>query len=361
MGMTVSPELWRMTRDNERLEDLTKILVSQSVDWDQNRSPGTAMAASFTISDPTRLSPLRDWAAPFLRIVYDDGSPDVYRQVGLFVVDQPDETHRVSSAEAVCQGRDVTWLLANSAYTDTSGSTAGGDVGDDLRAIAAAAGITRTSFQTNGRTLARARTFKIGSNRMTAMHRLANAINRYTPLADLDGTLTTTRRLGIKHTHAWQTFTPADMVGEVRVHPEDPDRLGNVVIVTKDTPDGPPLQGVAKNTDPADPISIPNIGYERLVGGGAVSAPDAETQADVDDYAAHLLEIANSYHKVVTLGILPRNAGQTVPGLNRLVRLRGFDGDFNGRYWCRSWKVGFSADNAMLQLTLNRLTQEFDT
>jgi hypothetical protein len=149
-------------------------------------------------------------------------------------------------------------------------------------------------------------------------------------------------------------ITPADVVGEVEVEPEMTERVANTVIVIGERTQGAPLVAIRRNTDPASPVSTVSLGREVVYGGGPITI-DADTQAAVDAYADDLFELAGTYYRTVIVRLLPGR----LPGLQEVVELRDFVNagvDLSGRYWLKSWRIGVTPDDALLELSLSALT-----
>lgn len=354
-GMTLRPELWRVTIDGQRLENLTDVLAGCVIDWHDERREAIAMAAEIALRDPTRVHPLRDYLAPLLVLSYDDGRPDLVRQVGIFAVDLPREEHLWGQVTATYQGKDLTWILANSVFTDSYTVAAGANLESAMGTITQQAGISRYRYQMGGKTAGRSRTFKPGSSRLRALNRFCKATGRYPVFMDLDGSLQTLPYRSRERSTPWAVYTPADPVGAVTVQPETTERIANVVVVVAERPDGAPITVIRKNTDPASPTSTAALGREIVYGGGPVQDSDIEDQAAAEALADDLLERAGSYYRTVTLRVLPGEP----PGLHRTVELRNFVNagvDLSGKYWLKGWRLGLTPERALVELSLNRLT-----
>lgn len=354
-GITVHPELWRVDRDNRRLEDLTDALIAWAVEWQGSRGAAAQMTAEVILRDANRLHPLRDCVAPWLRLAYDDGRPTVTMQLGLYVVSLPEETHGPGQSEARYEGRDLTWLLANSVLTRTHNVKAGTRLDAALGRLTRDAGLRRFRYRTGTRTIGRDRSFPPGTTRLEAINDLATGTGHYAVAADRDGTLYTTAYRALADVEPWATFTADDPVGLVEVTPDSADRVANVVVVKKEHPTEAPIVAIRRNDDPTSPTSTVTLGREILYGGAPVIDGELETQADVEALADELLRLAGSYYRTVTLRVLPTEP----PGTREVVELRDFragSSDLSGRYWVRSWRLGATPEDAVLELTLDVLT-----
>jgi hypothetical protein len=354
-GITVHPELWRVDRDNRRIDDLTDALVAWVVEWQGSRGAAAQMTAEIVLRDPQRLHPLRDYVAPWLRLTYDDGRPAVAMQLGLYVVSLPEETHWLGHSEARYEGRDLTWLLANSILTRTHNVKAGTRLETALGRLTRDAGLRRFRYRTGTRAVGRDRSFPPGTTRLAAINDLATGTGHYAVAADRDGTLYTMAYRSLADVEPWATFTADDPVDVVTVTPDSADRVANVVVVKKEHPTEAPIVAIRRNDDPTSPTSTVTLGRDILYGGAPVVDGELETQADAEALADELLRLAGSYYRTVTLRLLP----MTPPGTREVVELRDFrvgSGDLSGRYWVRSWRLGAVPEEAVLELTMDVLT-----
>jgi hypothetical protein len=123
--------------------------------------------------------------------------------------------------------------------------------------------------------------------------------------------------------------------------------------VVRDRGDEAPLEWSEVNDDPNSPSSTVNIGPV-LLGNKPYEARDAETLDDVKALARRLLEQAKSYERTVTMKVEPDPA---LLGMWRTIDLAIetiAGANLRGRYWLHGWRAGFTPQDAMFQLTLNR-------
>jgi len=126
--------------------------------------------------------------------------------------------------------------------------------------------------------------------------------------------------------------------------------------VRRERSDQPTLIARRVNNDADSPISVFNIGREVLYGGAPYDARDAEDQDDVDAIADRLIEEARSYERTVTVTVPP---DPDLPGPRRVIDLdletAGWDA--RGRYWLREFSLGFTPQDAAMNLVCNRLVR----
>lgn len=361
-GLTISAELWRATIDGQKVEDLSDMLVSGSVDWDYGRagglfgSPeGTAMMCTFELRDVARVTPLVDFLMPILNIAYLDGRPPITQQLGLFAVDPPPERHDALTGIATLTGQDLTSVLRDTFFTSTYTVAAGTEFDTQVRTIIQDGGIPvgKHNIRETTKTLGFVRKFTTTSSRLAAANRLLHAIGYYRLFCDLSGWPTSLPYRSWTNTHPAHVFTAADPVDILTVDPQG--RPANTVIVHAQRQGRSTLKSVAMNTDNTDPYSVPRLGRQIVYGGGPIVVDDIEDQASLDAYAADLLEEAGSWETIVTLNVLP----DPHPDILRTVDLNlgGAKAHLDGRYHLRAWRVGFTPADALHTMRLHRVVK----
>lgn len=351
-GITMSVTLWRATIANALIEDISDQLVAGSIDLNLDRA--IKLGASFTIRNPETITPFTDYLAPFVLFEYDDGSPDVLQQVGLFSIMVPPGTYTIEDSVATFDGSDLTSVMATSILTDAYNVASGTNVATAIVALITGSGITRYNIPATTRTTSAAWSFKIGTSRLDAANDLCRSIGWYELGMDLDGRVSTpgaTRPL--TSLEPFRTLTDADLLDPLRIEPSG-NQIANLIVVINDDATAAPLTSTASNTNPASPTSSVAVG--RTIGRTEHLAGTV-TQADLDAYASRLLAEGASYYRVGKIKILPDPNGLTAHQSVRLT-LTGKMEDASGLWWVRGARLGLTPNTAPLELEINQVTSD---
>jgi hypothetical protein len=347
-GVTMEVSLWRATIDNVMIEDLSNQGVEGGVSMNLDRE--IKLSATFTIPDPDRVTPYRDYLAPFLTLIFDDGSPTIHRQLGLFSLRVPPATRGPDNAVASFTGEDLTTILANSAYAVPDEVPIGTLFRNELIQTILEAGITRYSIPNTTRTTGYHRTYPTGTTRMNKITRLTERMRMYQPYMDLEGRIATQNTFSKRVTEPYITLTDEDLLADIEIQPSDL-QIANVIIVVRNNANEAPLTGVARDDDASSPTSTVSIGREIV---RVVPIQELEDQNDADEQARRYLEEGKSYYRTAKLVTMP-NAHF---GFHQVLDL-ALTGDWaalNGRWMVRSWDIGFSPESVALVQGVNQLT-----
>ncbi len=345
--VTMSTRLWRATKNNELVEEITGLFLDGAVEMNLDRS--VRMSATLKLRRTDGLTPYVDYLAPFVRLTYDDGTPAQDQQVGLFAIAMPDGTRTRERREGTIEGRDLTGIVADAAFADAYNVAASTNYVTAAIAILAGIGLSRVNIPPASATTAEALSFPAGSSRLEAVNRLLRAIGYYDLYADRTGVLTSQPSRALRVVDPVATWTPDDLLQPVEIKPVT-TTVANVVIVVKDNPNAAPLTAVRRNDDPASPLSTVALGREvtRL-------ASDAQLadQAAVDALADRLFDEAGSFYQVLLATVRPTLG----LGLHETVDLvlTGELASLSGRYWVRTWRLGLTPATAAVACELNRV------
>lgn len=346
----VSYELWRATIDNELVEDLSDYLADGSVNL--NLDQAIKLSASITMRDPSRVTPYRDFLAPFINVSYPDARPSISRQIGLYTTRLPSGSAKRRGEVGTFDCEDLCRILAKNAFTDTHNIAAGSNVVTAATAIVTFSGISRVNFPATSRTLSDDLSLHIQSTRLDGVNDLFSAIGWYDVGTDLDGRISNAGPvLDISKTHPFRTLTEDDLRGPIAKQQTDID-IANVVEVINASATDTPMKAIARNDDPASPTSTVSVGYEI---GLYKSVNGDTTQDDLDALAARYLAEAKSYNEVIQIQIEPDPDALT-PRQTIELDFNGAFESFSGIYWVRAAHLGFKPSQGLLTLDLNRLT-----
>lgn len=350
-GITISAELYRATLDNARVEDLSEAFIGGEIDLNVDRA--IKLAARFTLRNPAAVSPYTDYLAPFLRLTYDDGSPEVYQQVGLFAVPVAPQVLRPDDSIGTFDGRDLTWVMATSILTNTVTRGAGQNYRTTILAAITSAGLTRHNIPTTTATLPTAQSFPVGMSRLERANRQLDQLGWYHLGMDLDGKISTPGApQNLASQEPWRELTDDDLVAAPEVQPTGQE-IANVVLVVNDDAGSAPLTAVARNDDPASPTSTVVVGRELM---RTERVTGSTTQAALDAFAARLLAESRTYYRVVRLRLL-HDPTALVPHQTVRLTLTGRMAALNGLWWVRTAKLGLTPGQP-LELECNQITDD---
>lgn len=353
-GITMSVELWRATVDNALVEDISEYLVDGAVDLNLDRD--IKLAASFTLRNPSVVTPYTDYLAPFIRLEFDDGADDVYQQVGLYATKVAPGRYTVEDSVATYEGMDLTSLLATAYFTDVNSIAASANYVSGTNGIIetiTGAGITRYNIPATTSTTATAQSFKIGSSRLEKANILLSQLGWYHLAMDLDGKISTPGApQNLLSMEPWRELTDSDMLTPPDVQPTGIE-IANVVLVINDDPASAPLSSTATNTDPQSPTSTVSIGRSIM---RLVTVQGSTTQAALDALAARILAESRTYYRTCKVTIL-HDPTALVPHQTVRLTLTGEMESLSGLWWIRTASIGFTPDKPTV-LELNQVTSD---
>lgn len=356
-GGVIEKSLFLCDRNGERLEggELSDVYNTGIVKYREDLGGGIPTVFTMELIGAERVTPLKDFVTPYLKITYDDGTVIGARRFGVFVVGQPDTTitQTVSRKSYPCE--DLTAVLRDAVFNDTYKVPSGTNIGTAIAGIITDGGLTRIRLPATAKTTGYTRSFPRGMSNLAAANSLCQAAGWWPLWMTSQGIITTQQRRRLSQMQAITRYTNADYIGTIQDKPTR-GQVGNVVAVRRERSDQAALYRVLRNTDVESPISIPNLGREILYTGGWVDATDAEDQDDVDALADQLYDEMISYERTVSMTVLP---DFDVIGEHRVIDLDiNTDGsNFEGRYWLRGWQIGMTPKDVVMQLTLNRFVR----
>lgn len=358
------PRLFRSTRDNVLLDDISDHIVAGKITANQD---GIANKYTFQcqLSDPSVIDGFRDYLAPFLRIEYADGSVaddgnGLGMQCGLYTTLPPSKTITPMSTVGSFESYDLTYELARRSFSTTKRNLVGTKVVPTVKALLADQGITRVSIPDSGRVLTSELRWKTGATVLTRCNDLLNAIGMYSLMPDRVGLLTSYPYRNLSDANADYLYTGGNDSAVLTPFDVAPD-VSNVVnhlVVMKES-DTAPLKAVRQNNNPASPTNNRPV----PIGIGLVSrfetslASNLQTQADVDALADRLMQEWGSVFINATFRTFP----EPWHGLHELYGLDLTDAngeslpDATGNFLCKGWELGFTREDGTMQHDLYRV------
>lgn len=284
----IEPELFIATRNNVMQNNISDWMLNGTVQLDTDSD--VPMTFNAQILYPDRLHPFQDFLAPWLTVVYADGT---FRkeQVGLFVVVPMNKSYTYHDTTGDLDGRDLTWLVAQQSFEKTYKFKKGAKFVDTVRDILDNAGFPRHDIRDSDRKAGRERSWPPGTSKLEIINELLTACSFYNLYADRHGWLKSIPFVKINKAQVAGTYRSGD--GSYTIEPftmtPSLDSLTNYVVVVKEDTDAKPntvIKAVRKNTNPASPTSIPNIGTIMKV----VSDSNIADQKAADDMADKLID-----------------------------------------------------------------------
>lgn len=351
-GYKATWSFWTATKLGSPREEITPLILDGTIEMSLSRAP--QRTARFMVKDTTQIDALQDFIQAILTFRGHDGQPETTHTMGTFRVTQPETNHTPRRAPGTLDCEDVTVLLQEAIFADDYTVALGTNYGTAIKAILALVGLTVVQLPATTRTLARAKTFKVGTSLLDAANTLCRAIHWYNLYAAGDGTIMTMPSRKIASVSPVLTVTP-DTVYKPIVERPDASRVCNVVVVVRDDPSLPQLESVARNDDPTSKTSTVGpengglgLGYERA---RFIQEPSLDSQADADALAAQYLEEGGSWYVAYKLGVLPTpliDVHQTVDLVYDEAKA-----NLSGRYWLQGWRAPIKP--GLLDIDVNRV------
>lgn len=335
--LTLTPSVWRATKRNALVEDLSDDMVDgeATVDY-QNLVPGSFRGRF------RRLGAWTDYAdclAVFLKISYGDGT-SVTEQIGLYVPLPSPHTHAETEEEIEVEARDLTWLLSVDTTSDSYTVAVGTSYVGAVRTLLDAADLTRHNISSDGdRTTTTDISWGPGTSKLEIVNHLLQGCEHHPLSTDRTGRLVSAKVGDLTTTEPAATYGAGSVVGTVR-HDPDTTTLCNHVVVVKDNPGEAPLVATLTNDNPASPTSTVALG---VTISRVVRDPYLADQAAADALARKVLEEGSAVYNVMTLETLPDLAG--IDGRVVAIDLKGRDGSVvdDGTWWRRGWALPLAA------------------
>lgn len=330
------PALYTATKTNQLLEDITAQMVRGEVTLDLDLD-GSKMTFTAEMRKKREIRPLQDFVAPFLRLIYEDGS-QVMEQVGLFVLLPPPASHYPSDSFYQLDGRDLCWLLdANQTPVTVNDSAPSTPVGQAKVALNSV-GMTRQSIPNVSAVYTRSVSWGPGTSRLRRINDRFSSAGYYSLWFDRRGVATSRPYDDLATAQPAVTYRSADGSRVVPPIEEQPDwtRVCNRVIVLGTDPAAAQIVAVRENNDIASPASYTNLGGWIT---RTIEAPELQTQAAANAMAENILREGASFYRTLTLQTLPdptRNPRE-VYALD--ISDRQGAQLFSGKWRCSGWTL----------------------
>jgi hypothetical protein len=358
------PALFVADKNNQLGDDISNQLSEGVVTLDLDLD---ASKMSFTASMKSKraVSAFADFVAPFVRILYEDGTED-YEQVGLYTLVPPPSQHypgRALVAEDVggtfqeLDGRDLSWLLAADHSTATTSMASGTNVIASAISDLASGGITRHNIPASAYTSTKAVDWPPGTSRLQRVNDRLMMAGYYTLAFDRHGIATSRAYHDLATAQPAVTYTGATGSQIVPPVEDEPDfsRFCNRVVVIGTDPAQEPIYAIRENTDPLSAASFDNLGQwvSRTEENGEI-----QTQTAADSLADELIRSGVGYYRTLRIQTLPDPTRQ--PREVYELDLENADGVVaDGKWHCSGWELTMSTKVEPMIHYLNR-EEKFD-
>jgi hypothetical protein len=358
-AIRMAPALFTADKQNQLYDDISAELVEGLVVLDLDLD-GAKMSFEATMKTKRAVSPFTDFVAPFLRLVYEDGSED-YEQVGLFALIPAPSTHYPGRAVLdgdlggtfpKTDGRDLCWLLQADHSTATISMASGANVIDDAIDDLSSGGITRVNIPASTYTSTKAVDWPPGTSRLRRVNDRLMMAGYYTVVFDRHGIAMSMPYRDLATTEPAVTYTGENGSRIVPPVEDEPDftRFCNRVVVIGTDPAQAPIYAIRENTDPLSAASFDNLGQWVS---RTEETPDIQTQDAADALANELIRNGTSYYRTLHIQTLPDPARN--PREVYGVELTNADGVVADGVWhCSGWELSLDWRESRMSHYLNR-------
>lgn len=342
--MKLTPKLYKVSKYNDILEDISATVLEGSVTWDSTRK--IPMTLSARLTKDASVTPYTDYLAPYLTVEYDNGTTAT-SQLGLYSVVPYKQTATIAERSFTIDGRDGCWALSEDVFSDGYTAPQGAQYIAEARSILTSSGITNTALTGPSTTIPEALSWKPGTAKLDVINDLLRGVGNYPLYFDKVGVARSTPYVAMKDATAatkYSTRTPqrVGVIGTFSIEPVVAD-IYNKVVVVKDNSNQAPIVETKRNMNMASPTSIPRIGREiaKVIRDGNLAdsaAAKARAQKELDDGAT-----INNRISLSTLHDPER-------GFYEAIELDVWQGDTplaTGKWFCRAWKLGFTPKDLM--------------
>ena len=357
---TIYPRLEVRDVHNVFRRDITPLVQKGTMSANENNQIKRTFSCDLLMPDDGSqpAKSYSDYLAPFLTVVFEDGST-ITSQCGLYrVTPASTNTHTPGVSTVTLDCHDVTTLLDNAAlaggrYTVLAGTR----YTDRIVQIIEGTGISRYDVPPSTQMLTQSRTWPINTSMLDIANDLCTTIGYYTLWTDPTGMVRTApyRRLATLGASRAYTCDPdSQILAETGITDSaNLDRLTNQAVVMKEdsTDDvADPIVSIRLNTDPRSPISITNIGELKLI---TVTDSNIADQAAADARADKIIEEAAAFSRTLTVEVFHDPRADLHETVDLTLVNRFGNPVATGRWWMPSWEMGFTTDERMT-MTLAR-------
>jgi hypothetical protein len=392
--LIVEARMYRCSYDNQRLEDVSDIVINASVTMDTDREETWTLDCTVTWAGWQRLRPYYDWLAPCLQVTYPDGTVrggfDTRGQLGHYMVLPSLKRHRETDAQVVLEAGDPLWLFGN-------GYIHGGSQGlliaqPGLKKTRAVKQLLDSAVLTDtpsGRRLyaipdrneefKRRKEWDADMSKLEVCNQILQGAGCL-PLWTTKTGIITTKAAGearLRQRHPVRTFSanvpadvelprlqrplggvPSDVIGEVVETPKGAD-LTNEIQLVNDAPDGNKLRVRGRITHPRNPRSVFHRSGRKKV--KTIKNPVLDDDATAEEVARALLDELSTLNSTIRMQVVPDPepdfARETI---NCLIWNVAGEEIANGQYAVHRVQYGFTPGTATMTIDCGRVDDADD-
>ncbi|MGC4107810.1 MAG: hypothetical protein QM753_15925 [Thermomicrobiales bacterium] len=342
--MKITPSLYRVTKYNDILEDISDAVLSGSVTFDSTRK--IPMTLSCELQDSVTVAPYNDYLAPFLKVEYDDGSV-AESQLGLYSVVPYRQNVAMQSRKYSIDARDGCWALSEDVFSNGYTSPQGATYRSEVESILTGSGITRFAISGSSVTVPEALSWKAGTPKLDVINDLLRGMGNYPLYFDKVGvarSMAYVPMASMASSTTYSTRTP-QRVGIVKTISVEPlvSEVWNKVVVVKDNSNQAPIVVTKRNMNMASPTSIPNLGREIAI---VIRDGNLADQSAAEALAQKTLDEGATINNRLSLSTLP----DPERGFYEAITLEAYQGETAiavGKWFVRAWKIGFTPKDLM--------------
>jgi hypothetical protein len=341
-AVRMSARLWRTGHRGELIEDISRYMLSATVDLDIDRAVSPFMLRG-ELREEGIVEAYRDHIQPWLRLEFPNGVV-VEEPVGLYAVAPPQHRHSHRRTTELVTGYDHTWLLATSSYTAPFTVPARANVVQAVIDIVTAEVSDEhdVDIVPSPAILTEATTWGLDqpATKLEIVNHLLAAIG-YCPLhTNRHGVLISFPLPDLETDPVGKIYTNAsgEITADVDENPND-ELICNVVRVINARDGLAPIIAVAENHDPASPVSIENLGRVLFREIRDTNIPD---QATAELIAQRTLQVGATYDNRVAIATVPDPTRNPYDIYELALMQAGGSLALSGRWRCIGWSLGFT-------------------
>jgi hypothetical protein len=348
----IGAELWRTTLTGDPLENITHIALSGKVTMNSNAELKGIL--SLKVQALGMVTPFVDTVSPFLLLTNAAGEVERH-QMGVYVIPPSKQSHTFAGSSATLEGRDVTWLLANSGPNGLANYGAGDNVVNTVINICQSFGLN-VNIPASSKTFGKARTYHPDKSWLAICNDMLNGIGYYTLWADRFGTVKSRPYFEMASAEpSLELFSGEGSIVIDTIEEEGTyEGLANRVVVYKANTTGAPLVSIRVNDDPTSQISTVTTG--RVITRTITDSQLVDQEA-ADAMARRYLEESASYTNKRKVTTLPAPARDLHEVYDCAIYNKDDEVIAFGKWWCDQWEcnIGFQPVNATMVHHLKRL------
>lgn len=350
-SIRISSRLYKVTKLNEVLEDITSLTLAGAVEMRTDRPVKKQFKGS--LRSPLVVNPYSEYVAPFLRLEYSDGTV-IDEQVGLYSFAPPATISTYTTIQADFNAYDLCWNLSQSVYDNAYTVQAATNVVTAVTTILASEGFTRFSIPSTTKVLEFSRTYDMAITKLEIINDLLNSIGYYSLYMKKDGTLASMPYQLLNTTEgSIQLFSGegSQVVGAIKREPLVEGIFNKVRVIREGAADGR-ISALRTNSSPYSPVSTVSLG-RTIFRDIRLQTLDSTTVAA--EIARRALEEAASLYSRYEVSTLPDPRRDVWEVYDCDILMSGGVEALTGKARVTGWDLGFTNRSATMIHHLGRL------